>query len=130
MLLIHGLRSFHVVDMERDRLKLAVQLEIELSTRYGVMVGTEEEQERPLLDMPNDPGPAILWTKSGGRWLHDTGAVRYAIRKSDDGHWVPYVVKGEDKRIDMIMPSRDVDVIKRAVEERITVARAINKIGA
>lgn len=36
MLLIHGLKSFHVTDMEELRAKLQKQLEQELSTRYGV----------------------------------------------------------------------------------------------
>jgi len=46
MLLIHGLRSVHVADSEKVRKKLAIQLENELSTRYGKMVGNVEEQER------------------------------------------------------------------------------------
>jgi len=46
MLLIHGLRAIHVADSEDVRSKLAIQLETELATRYGVMVGTEDEQER------------------------------------------------------------------------------------
>jgi hypothetical protein len=46
MLLIHGLRSVFVADSEDIRKKLAIQLETELSTRYGVMVGTDDEQER------------------------------------------------------------------------------------
>ena len=45
-LLIHGLRSIYVADMEDTRKKLAIQLEQELSTRYGMIVGTQEEQER------------------------------------------------------------------------------------
>lgn len=45
-LLIHGLRSVHVSDMEEIRHKLCVQLETELATRFGVMVGTDAEQER------------------------------------------------------------------------------------
>lgn len=36
MLLIHGLRSFYVADSETLRAKLQIQLEQELSTRYGV----------------------------------------------------------------------------------------------
>ena len=34
-LLITGLRAIHVADSERERHKLAVQLEVELATRYG-----------------------------------------------------------------------------------------------
>jgi hypothetical protein len=45
-LLIHGLRAVHVSDMEPIRKKLAVQLETELSTRFGVAVGSPKEQER------------------------------------------------------------------------------------
>lgn len=45
-LLIHGLRSIYVADTEQLRSKLAVQLETELSTRYGVMVGEPTDQER------------------------------------------------------------------------------------
>lgn len=46
MLLIHGLRSIHVSDKEIERHELAVQLENELSTRYGVMLGVTSDQER------------------------------------------------------------------------------------
>lgn len=46
MLLIHGLRSIFVADKEAIRHRLTIQLETELSTRYGKMVGTEQEQER------------------------------------------------------------------------------------
>jgi hypothetical protein len=35
-LLIHGLRSFYVADSEELRAKLQTQLELELSTRYGM----------------------------------------------------------------------------------------------
>lgn len=35
MLLIHGLKSVHVSDMETVRAKLQAQLEQELSTRFG-----------------------------------------------------------------------------------------------
>jgi len=49
MLLIGGLRSIYVADSETIRKKLAIQLENELSTRYGVMVGTAQEQERNYL---------------------------------------------------------------------------------
>jgi hypothetical protein len=45
-LLITGLRAIHVADSERERHKLAVQLEVELATRYGKRVGVEDEQER------------------------------------------------------------------------------------
>jgi hypothetical protein len=57
MLLIHGLRSIHVADSEDVRSKLAIQLETELSTRYGVMVGTDAEQERSLQIMPEYQSP-------------------------------------------------------------------------
>lgn len=50
MLLIHGLRSIHVSDKETIRHRLAVQLENELSTRYSMMVGTSEEQERNRIE--------------------------------------------------------------------------------
>lgn len=46
MLLITGLRAIHVADSEVERYKLVVQLENELATRYGRMVGTVEQQER------------------------------------------------------------------------------------
>lgn len=46
MLLITGLRAIHVADQEPLRRALALQLENDLSTRYGVMVGTDAEQER------------------------------------------------------------------------------------
>lgn len=46
MLLVHALRSVHVSDMEDTRHKLVVQLEIELTTRFGVQVGTDADQER------------------------------------------------------------------------------------
>jgi hypothetical protein len=45
-LLITGLRAIFVVDCEDARKKLAIQLENELSTRFGKMVGTDAEQER------------------------------------------------------------------------------------
>lgn len=45
-LLITGLRAIHIADQEPLRKKLAIQLETELSTHYGVMVGSSEEQER------------------------------------------------------------------------------------
>lgn len=46
MLLVHAIRSVYVADVEDTRKKLAVQLETELASRYGVMVGTDAEQER------------------------------------------------------------------------------------
>lgn len=46
MLLIAGLRAIHIADSEPERFKLAIQLENELATRFGMMVGTVEEQER------------------------------------------------------------------------------------
>lgn len=46
MLLIAGLRAIHIADSMLAKRKLLIQLEQELSTRYGVMVGTVEEQER------------------------------------------------------------------------------------
>lgn len=46
MLLIHGLRSIHVSDIEAERKKLTIQLETELSTRFGTMVGVAQDQER------------------------------------------------------------------------------------
>ncbi len=46
MLLITGLRSIHISDSEPERLKLARQLESELSARFGVMVGGPKDQER------------------------------------------------------------------------------------
>lgn len=46
MLLIAGLRAIHIADSINERRKLVIQLENELSTRYGVMVGTAQEQER------------------------------------------------------------------------------------
>lgn len=52
-LLITGLRAIHVSDSEDVRSKLAIQLENELSTRFGIMVGTDDEQERPLQSMPD-----------------------------------------------------------------------------
>lgn len=45
-LLITGLRSIYIADVEPVRLKLAQQLENELSTRYGKMIGAAGEQER------------------------------------------------------------------------------------
>lgn len=45
-LLITGLRAIYIANSEPVRSKLAIQLETELSTRYGIMVGTNEEQER------------------------------------------------------------------------------------
>lgn len=49
-LLIHGLRAIHVADSEDVRRKLAIQLETELATRYGRMVGTANDQERSFSD--------------------------------------------------------------------------------
>jgi hypothetical protein len=46
MLLIHGLRAIYISDSETERHALAVQLETELATRFGVMVGNPEDQER------------------------------------------------------------------------------------
>lgn len=46
MLLINGLRSTHVANLEPLRRRLAIQLETELNTRYGVMVGQAGDQER------------------------------------------------------------------------------------
>lgn len=45
-LLITGLRAIHVADAEVTRKKLAIQLENELSTRYGKMIGNADDQER------------------------------------------------------------------------------------
>lgn len=45
-LLIMGLRAIHVADSEAIRHRLAKQLKQELSTRFGTMVGTVDEQER------------------------------------------------------------------------------------
>lgn len=45
-LLITGLRSIHIADSEVERKKLAIQLETEMATRYGRMVGQVSEQER------------------------------------------------------------------------------------
>jgi hypothetical protein len=47
-LLIAGLRCIHVSDAEATRKKLALQLENEMATRFGVMVGSENEQERNI----------------------------------------------------------------------------------
>jgi len=46
MLLITGLRAILIADSVKEKHKLLIQLETELSTRYGVMVGTDAEQER------------------------------------------------------------------------------------
>ena len=48
MLLIAGLRAIHISDSVKEKHKLLIQLETELSTRYGVMVGTDAEQERNI----------------------------------------------------------------------------------
>ena len=45
-LLIAGIRSIYIADCEPARLKLAIQLENEMSTRFDMMVGTLDEQER------------------------------------------------------------------------------------
>lgn len=45
-LLITGLRAIHVADSEVTRRRLALQLETELATRFGKMVGSWNEQER------------------------------------------------------------------------------------
>lgn len=45
-LLITGLRSIIIADSEPERRKLAIQLETELSTRYGKAIGGPSEQER------------------------------------------------------------------------------------
>lgn len=45
-LLITGLRSVHIVDQAVLMSRLKIQLETELSTRYGMMIGTVDEQER------------------------------------------------------------------------------------
>lgn len=45
-LLITGLRAIHIADSEAERKQLAIQLETELTTRYGKMVGNSDEQER------------------------------------------------------------------------------------
>ena len=47
-LLITGLRSVIVVDQRGLQIRLMKQLENELSTRYGVMVGTDKEQARNI----------------------------------------------------------------------------------
>ena len=49
-LLIAGLRAIHVADSESVRRKLAIQLELELSRRFGKMVGSWSEQERSTSD--------------------------------------------------------------------------------
>lgn len=45
-LLITGLRAIYVDDVEETRKRLAIQLESELQTRYGKMIGTADMQER------------------------------------------------------------------------------------
>jgi hypothetical protein len=45
-LLITGLRAIHVADQELTKHKLLIQLETELATRFGRMIGTASEQER------------------------------------------------------------------------------------
>ena len=45
-LLITGLRAIHVADSEDARSRLAIQLEVELTTRFGKRVGAADEQER------------------------------------------------------------------------------------
>lgn len=45
-LLITGLRAIHVADCETERRKLAIQLETEMSTRFGMSIGGPDEQER------------------------------------------------------------------------------------
>lgn len=46
ILLITGLRLIYIANLEPLRKKLAIQLETELFTHYGVMVGSDSEQER------------------------------------------------------------------------------------
>jgi hypothetical protein len=50
-LLIHGLRAVYVADLERERRKLAIQLENELETRFGKTLGSAGEQERAMPDL-------------------------------------------------------------------------------
>jgi len=45
-LLITGIRAIHVMDCEPTRRKLAIQLETELSSRFGTCIGKPEDQER------------------------------------------------------------------------------------
>jgi hypothetical protein len=49
-LIIHGLRAICVTDSESVRRKLAIQLENEMSQRFGKMVGSWSEQERSTSD--------------------------------------------------------------------------------
>lgn len=49
-LLITGLRAIFIGDCEDQRRKLAIQLENELTTRYGKAVGEPNEQERYKFD--------------------------------------------------------------------------------
>ena len=55
-LLITGLRAIHVSDQAELRLRLAAQLETELATRYGTMIGSAAEQERNKLPAPRPVG--------------------------------------------------------------------------
>lgn len=45
-LLITGLRAIYVDDQEHVRHALLIQLETEMATRFRMMIGTADEQER------------------------------------------------------------------------------------
>lgn len=47
-LLITGLRSIHIANQAELLSRLKIQLEQELSTRFGMMIGTPAEQERTI----------------------------------------------------------------------------------
>jgi hypothetical protein len=49
-LLISGLRAIYIHSQEPLRRKLAAQLETELTTRFGLRVGGDDNQERNMAD--------------------------------------------------------------------------------
>lgn len=51
-LLITGLRAIHVSNSAKEKRTLLIQLENEMSTRFGMMIGKVEEQERNAEDYP------------------------------------------------------------------------------